>query len=347
MSKLLGFVTKDWQFYVFICVVMMIAILQTTYIQDPKWFIPNVYVEKMAIIIPIFLVNFIAKYQFEIFFRKKTYKYNFDLIFDVFRSRAHGFLLFFCILIFNGCFTSMKSMLPAIQPFAFDPAIADIDEFIHQGPAWIHVRFLDGMTGIIRFLYSHVWFLLTTGVTMIMCLEQPGRLRSQYIWTFLLCWTVLGLVVAGCFMSVGPIFYDRLLGDDRFIDLTTRLSSLVTADDVASQYPDHLWFAYITQSPGMGTGISAFPSLHLAMATLLFLTALRISRWLGAVMLVYLGIIMLGSVHLGWHYGVDGYFSIIATTAIWKLVGIGLNASQEAPEPQKIAGPCARPLHLQ
>jgi hypothetical protein len=39
----------------------------------------------------------------------------------------------------------------------------------------------------------------------------------------------------------------------------------------------------------------------------------------------FCAVILFGSVHLGWHYAVDGYFSIIATVAIWKIVGWALS----------------------
>ena len=35
-------------------------------------------------------------------------------------------------------------------------------------------------------------------------------------------------------------------------------------------------------------------------------------------------LIMIGSVHLGWHYAIDGYVSVLAVIAIWKAVGWAL-----------------------
>jgi hypothetical protein len=45
-------------------------------------------------------------------------------------------------------------------------------------------------------------------------------------------------------------------------------------------------------------------------------------------------VIFIGSIHLGWHYAIDGYASALATAAIWIAVGRLLRwsgASQPAP----------------
>jgi hypothetical protein len=39
------------------------------------------------------------------------------------------------------------------------------------------------------------------------------------------------------------------------------------------------------------------------------------------VLSLYAGVVLVGSVHLGWHYAVDGYLSIVGALAIW--VGVG------------------------
>jgi hypothetical protein len=46
-------------------------------------------------------------------------------------------------------------------------------------------------------------------------------------------------------------------------------------------------------------------------------------RWFCGALLL-LAIILAGSVQLGWHYALDGYFSIAATAGIWKAVGWAL-----------------------
>ena len=76
-----------------------------------------------------------------------------------------------------------------------------------------------------------------------------------------------------------------------------------------------------------GTGISAMPSLHVAIATLCALFAWRCGPRAGMLMSVYAAIIFLASIHLGWHYAIDGYVSIVSTVLLWGAVGWALRRS--------------------
>ncbi|MDN3683797.1 hypothetical protein QW180_05815 [Vibrio sinaloensis] len=39
-------------------------------------------------------------------------------------------------------------------------------------------------------------------------------------------------------------------------------------------------------------------------------------------MWLYVVAIQIGSVHLAWHYAIDGYLSIVLTLILWKLCGV-------------------------
>jgi membrane-associated phospholipid phosphatase len=90
-----------------------------------------------------------------------------------------------------------------------------------------------------------------------------------------------------------------------------------------------LWSNYQMRDVMVGSGISAMPSMHVAIATLFALVCWRVRRWLGIVMTIYAVIIMIGSVHLGWHYAVDGYLGAAAMLAIWWCVGWCLRRAAE------------------
>ena len=63
------------------------------------------------------------------------------------------------------------------------------------------------------------------------------------------------------------------------------------------------------------------PSMHVSIIFLIALLGWRKNAVLGAVFTIYTFFIMLGSVHLAWHYAVDGYLSIIVTLVIWVISG--------------------------
>jgi TRAP-type C4-dicarboxylate transport system permease small subunit len=74
--------------------------------------------------------------------------------------------------------------------------------------------------------------------------------------------------------------------------------------------------------------------MHLANSTLIVLLASRVHRWLMWAAVAYCGLIQFGFVYLGWHYALDGYFSIAATVMIWKMVGWALKPKQLKQFPQ-------------
>jgi membrane-associated phospholipid phosphatase len=106
------------------------------------------------------------------------------------------------------------------------------------------------------------------------------------------------------------------------------MTSLHEADSTYSVWAlktqDLLWQKYATREVIFAGGISAMPSMHVAMATLFALVCWRTRRWLGIVMATYAVIIQIGSVHLAWHYAIDGYAGSLGMLLIWWAVGRAL-----------------------
>ncbi|MBW2186739.1 MAG: phosphatase PAP2 family protein [Deltaproteobacteria bacterium] len=67
------------------------------------------------------------------------------------------------------------------------------------------------------------------------------------------------------------------------------------------------------------------PSMHVATSTLFALLGWRSNRALGIILTIFLVIIMIGSIHLGWHYAIDGYVAIIGTWLVWLGTGWALS----------------------
>lgn len=80
-----------------------------------------------------------------------------------------------------------------------------------------------------------------------------------------------------------------------------------------------LWDGYMGKTAPIG--ISAFPSMHNASTLLFALAAWPRSRGLGVAFAIYTAIILVESVHLGWHYAVDGYGGLALAACCWWLAG--------------------------
>src|SRR5690606_4200634 len=123
-------------------------------------------------------------------------------------------------------------------------------------------------------------------------------------------------VAAIALSSVGPVLYERIYGIDRYSALMAMIDGSAVGDYMR-QASGYLFGNYQSGGHRPGTGISAMPSMHLAVVTLNAHMLTRLNRWLGALGWTYAAAILLGSVYLGWHYAVDGYLSIAVVTLIW------------------------------
>jgi membrane-associated phospholipid phosphatase len=83
---------------------------------------------------------------------------------------------------------------------------------------------------------------------------------------------------------------------------------------------DMLWKSYVT-GKGDIQGISAMPSMHLTVATLLALLGWRTNRYLGIAFTTFTATIFLGSIMLGWHYSIDGIAGMALAIVFWFVAG--------------------------
>lgn len=240
--------------------------------------------------------------------------------------------------LFLSAFTSFKSMIPEVRPFSFDPLLSSLDSTLHGGQApWelTHALFgSPGLTVAINAAYNFWFFLMWVFVFAQLIRVKTAvqrRDRMQFFVTFVLTWGMIGSVLAFLLSSAGPCYFGRIVTDmaDPYAPLFTRLRAIDQAFDAAGSYwgvwalgtQQTLWELYQGSETHIGSGISAMPSMHVAIATLMALAAFRIRRWLGWVMAGYAAIIQIGSVHLGWHYALDGYLSVLLTILLWRLAG--------------------------
>lgn len=175
-------------------------------------------------------------------------------------------------------------------------------------------------TWLIDQLY-HNWFypmFIFYGFCVLMI--RAPVVRICYIASYLISWLVIGTLLAGIFVSAGPAYDGLIFGDgETYAALMSRLNEqagLVGGLD-ALKYQAFLYDGYQSQVAAVGLGISAMPSMHIALAVMWMLLLFNVNRWLGVIGIVYVVLIWIGSIHLGWHYAVDGLASAVIVLLIW------------------------------
>ena len=240
---------------------------------------------------------------------------------------AAGLALYLALAAFMGAFTTLKTVLPCLNDFWADPWLARIDCAVHFGQQpwrWIHPLLgVPLITRMIEIVYEPVWIGCITLVPLYLCtIRRDPEHRRRFLIGFMLTWIVNGIVLAGIFMSGGPAFYGQITHDDGpFGDLVRYLSFDADTALSAAWTQHELWQVYRAASSGVGAGISAFPSLHVSMILLCCLGMWKIGRPVAYALVAVAAVIVVGSVHLGWHYAVGNYAVFVLMGAIWWVSG--------------------------
>jgi hypothetical protein len=238
----------------------------------------------------------------------------------------NGLPVLIAMVMFNKAMLDLKPSIPALVPFAWDELFMRLDRALHLGrDPWIWLDKALGfplLTLAVNFLYCF-WFLaMFTFWFWFAFQDRHSALRIRFFLTWMLTWWIGGGLMALYFSSAGPVYYGALgLSPNPFAPLMSYLR------DVHQSYPiwaldtqDMLWRGYTVKDIPF-LGISAFPSMHNATAAIIALAAFKLNRPLGLALGCYGLLILVGSVHLGWHYAVDGYAGILLALLAWRVAG--------------------------
>lgn len=244
-----------------------------------------------------------------------------------------GIVLLFAMMLFHETVGSIKNALPIWRGgFLYDVAQADLDRLLHFGQdPWRYLYAVAGngfMRSVIEWNYNQGWFIVCFSALFWIAVSYEARaIRTRYMLCYMLVWIVIGNLFAGVFLSAGPAFYGHVTGDmARFGDQLAFLQGSEGSKHAAVRVQRYLWSLYASGEQGIGSGISAFPSMHVSLVTLNALFLSEVSRRWGLVGFIYVAVIVVSSVYLAWHYAIDGYAAIVLTVTIYAVVRYAMNA---------------------
>jgi hypothetical protein len=250
-----------------------------------------------------------------------------------FRSRNLSFERLLTVLLATGAilillrtYASWKPLITTVVPFHLDAALMRLDQAIHLGHhPWRLLQPVFGrpvVTLPLDLLYA-LWH--PVNCAFVIWLAWSGRrvLRARFLLSYALAWILLGTVGATFLSSAGPCYYGFVVsGNDPYGPLLGYLHGLHSSYGViAVTIQENLWAYYSGGSVLPVNGISAMPSVHVAAAVLFALVGWQVGRAMGIGFTIYALVILTGSVHLGWHYAVDGYLSAAAVLLLWAASG--------------------------
>ncbi len=184
----------------------------------------------------------------------------------------------------------LKSMITAIVPFWADAPFAAMDRAIFVDPQAIAIA-LGPVLPALGFFYG-LWHVVHLGGILWVLHWKKGD-KARHILSFMLTWSI-GMALAYIFSSAGPIF--------------TGTYDPAAAPESVQKPAAMLWANYQARGAVIGGGISAFPSMHVAIAA--WFAIVLNDRRVPLIGIAYLIGVSVCSVILGWHYVIDSVAGI-------------------------------------
>lgn len=216
-------------------------------------------------------------------------------------------------------FAVWKASIPFLAPWHWDVTFVGIERALHGGqvPQELTRRWFGPQATVFLDRMYYLWFRLLALFVVWQSFRRPSPSRTRTLLALALAYVLLGNVGALLLSSGGPVYYDHLVsGPNPYAVHAAYLASIPGLHALEIQHLIWRWLITDTYIP-FGS-ISAMPSMHVAVATVMALACWEWDRRLGALAWAYALVILVASVHLDWHYAVDGYVAILGTFLVWR-----------------------------
>jgi hypothetical protein len=199
-------------------------------------------------------------------------------------------------------FTALKEGIGNSVPFYADHALAWVDQPLRD--LW-NDSFTGGLISIIDPIYVRWVLVQSTFATVVALSSKPAR--DRILVAYILTW-IFSLAFGYLFASAGPIFYDQLYSSNAYSGLVDALRGTNTR--VVADY-------LLSHGSGIGKGISAMPSMHIAGCVWMVIATRRLWPAFTPLAIAYLCVIAVGAVMLGWHYTLDVVAGALVAWLAW------------------------------
>lgn len=217
-------------------------------------------------------------------------------------------------------YSTFKIQIAEMVPFYADDMIIDLEAALFGQDAWRLTHAVFGLRGTVVLDRIYVlWFPVSAFMMTWAIMTRDRDFQVRAIATMFFVWFVLGNFVALALSSCGPVYYEHFYGDDRFTPLMDTLRDYQQQTELKAVAVSD-WLLSDEARGKLGTGISAMPSVHVGMTFVTWLMVRSRIGWKNPVTLLltlYVAAIWIGSVHLAWHYFLDGAVSIAGAALVW------------------------------
>lgn len=228
------------------------------------------------------------------------------------------------LIILIPSFNVFKQTILSERGFTTDPLLEELDFLIFgKNPGLILHEFIGNQnTTIYIDNLNNSWFIPMILSIFLVAFSNSQKLRIRYVSGYIFVWIFIGSIMAYLLPSAGPCFYIDFIDPNHngYAQLMSYLHSHHNDSTPIKAIAYQQYLASVFGKPivTIGAGISAMPSVHVALATLFALGSYYYNRYLGILMVIYALLIWIGSIYLGWHYFVDGLVSFILVILFWK-----------------------------